>query len=277
MAKNYEPTSPFYYDQMMANNSNTVRIYKKPKGSPTGQDIEVIRGIYRDDFTFGVQNQWQSGGSSILKMVVDTIGDMITGRDTKAMLKVAGSVVDMAASANAGTGNWIEAAAPKAKEWIAKGEGLANSHIFSADDYFKSFKGSQVTLPTSLSFSLLSDNDQHDVFDDLSALLDVSVGDFETQVMGFVGVQAAPNGFNSNFMSLKQGLVIEGSIKIVYGNPDKGGFTVTNMIVSNVSFSFSKAKVLVGSKYRPLMVDVQMSVEPARMISRNDLTDMLQL
>lgn len=277
MAKNYSSDSPFYYDQMMSNRSNTVRIYKKPVLDPKSDDVPVIRGIYKDDFTFGVQNQWQSGGSSIIKMVVDTVGDMITGRDSKALLAGAGMVVDMAASANAGTGNWIDKAAPEAKKWIEAGEGLANSHIFSADDYFKSFKGSSVTLPTSLQFSLLSDDSSYDIFQDISALLDISVGDFETKVLGFVGVQAAPNGFNSNFMSLTKGLMIEGAISIHYGNPEKGGFVINNMVVSNVGFSFSKAKVVVNGKYRPLMVDVQMSIEPARMISRVDLVDMLKL
>ena len=132
-----------------------------------------------------------------------------------------------------------------------------------------------MTVPTSISFTLLSDNNTHDVFTDISALLDISVGKFETAIGGFVGVQAAPNGFNSNFLNLKEGLNIEGSIQIVFGDPELGGFTISNMVVSNIGFSFSKSKVLIGTKYRPLMVDIQMSIEPARMISRSDLTDML--
>lgn len=279
MATKYLNTSPFYYDRMMANRSNTVRIYKKPPGQPTGDDIEVIRGIYKDDFSFGVQNQWQSGGSSIIKMMVDTVGDMITGRDSKALISAAQGAVDMLEKANAGTGNWIEDAAKeiKSSKWLEKAEGLANSHIFSADDYFKSFKGSSVTVPTSVSFSLLSDNSTHDIFKDISALLDISVGKFETQIAGFVGVQAAPNGFTSNFLNLKQGLNIEGSIKIKFGNPAAGGFEVSNMVVSNIAVSFSKAKVLIVDKYRPLMADIQLSIEPARMISRTDLADMLRI
>lgn len=262
MAKTYNPNSPFYYDQMMSSESKTVRILKQ-------DGTEVIRGIFKDEFTFGIQNQWQTGGSSILKMMVDTIGDMVTGRDAKllgAMAKGAISGIESAFGKSE--------ASTIATTVVDKFKNLSNSAIFSADDFFKSFKGSTVTMPSSISFSLLSDNSSYDIFNDLGSLLNISIGDFDAPSYfgGFVGVQSAPNGFKSNFLQFSPDQTIEGSVKIVYGDPKKGGYEINNMIISNVGFSFSKAKVIVGgNKYRPLMVDIQVSIEPARMLTREDI------
>lgn len=283
MAKNYKAleSSPFYYDQMMANASNTIRIYKKPKNSPNGTPIEVIRGIYKDDFSFGVQNQWQSGGGSILKMIVDSVGDMITGRDSKIYEAAASKTLDWIEEGNKGKTNWVSRNLPKVRDFVNTASDMSNSHFFSADDYFKSFKGSSVTVPTSLSFTLLSDSSGYDVYEDISALLDISIGEF-SNIEGFIGMQAPPNGFQSNFITLDKHTYIEGSVQIHFGNPERNkGFKLENMVVSNVGFSFSKSKVLITkggrSVYRPLMVDIQMSIEPARMFSREDLKSMLKL
>jgi hypothetical protein len=273
-----EGTSYFYYDRVLRNKATTVRIYNGPK--------LILRGIYKDDFHIGIQNQWQTGSSSMLKMIVDTAASFVTGRDAKMGLAMADSMLDFV---DQGTdGGWVQGLVNTGKELVKAGESLSNSHIFSADDYFKSFKGTSVTFPTNLTVTLMTDSyegasDYEDVYDKLKSILSISIGSFESWAGGFVGIQAPPNGFASAFANI--GEPIQGAVQVYYGNRNRGGYILDNMVISNLSFVMSKVMVRVSpppkdantetknkdGKFRPLFIDVQVSFEPARMMTLEDI------
>jgi hypothetical protein len=168
-----------------------------------------------------------------------------------------------------------------------------HSAFFTADDFYKTFKGTTVTFPTSLQLTLMSDEYiytnsnqtkfnkniyKSDVFDYLKRLLDVSVGNYEapeTLLNGWVGIQNAPNGFKTGSYDLNKPL-IEGSLTIHYGDESKGGFVIKNMLVSNVHFTFSKTKVEIGDNiFRPLYIDVTLTLEPAVKFTKKDIIDVI--
>lgn len=273
------PGSPFYYDQILDSQDMTVRIYNNATASDlpslSGSNL-VLTGFFKDDFYMGIQNQWQTGGSSMIKMIVDTAASFINSRDVKMWESVGDAAMGMVEKAAGDSA--IGRFASGARDLIHQAQGMSNSAIFSADDYFKSFKGSSVVFPTSMSVTLLSADRQHDIFDDLKKLLKVSIGELSTPEIagftGFVGVQAPPNGFESTFANIGQN--IKGTLTVAFGNPNRGGYIVDNLVISNVNYVFSKAKVQLNSlKYRPLYIDVQVMFEPARMMSQKDVERIL--
>lgn len=259
----------FYYDKMLDRSSNTVRIYQQDDND----NLRLIaKGFYKDDFHLSVTNQWATGDSTIVKQALDAFAGMATGRSAKIVGEMANKAVDVF-----GVGDKVihEGSKTTVNDALALIDEGTNAHYFSADDFFKSFKGTTVTFPSNIQISLLSDewNPDIDIFSKLKSILEVSVGEYKglgTETYNFVGMQNAPNGFKSGSYNLLDD--IEGSLKIVYGDPMKGGYTVNHMLISNVHFTFSKTKVEVrGGVYRPLYIDIQLMLEPAKKFTRSEI------
>lgn len=260
----------FYYDQMLDRASNTVRIYQQD-GAQTPKLI--AKGFYKDDFHLSITNQWATGDSTIVKQVVDAAAGIITGRTGKFYGDLAEKAVDATGIGSkqipyADSGYTVDRALADMKQ-------AQNSAFFTADDFFKSFKGTTVTFPSNISVTLLSDEWEptSDIYSKLKSILKVSVGGYSeigTKGFSFVGVQAAPNGFASGSYNLQDD--IKGSLKVIYGDPLKGGYVVKHMLVSNVHFTFSKTKVEVSKDtYRPLYIDCQIMLEPAKKFTRDEI------
>lgn len=70
---------------------------------------------------------------------------------------------------------------------------------------------------------------------------------------------------------------LAGALIINYGDVENGGFSVENMLVSNVHFTFSKTKVKVWDSllkrevHRPLYIDIQIMLEPGKKFTKEDL------
>lgn len=276
----FSKNSVFFYDQMMSTSALTVRVVN-------GEEV-VVRGIYKDDFHIGVQNQWQSGGNSMLKMIVDVAASFITSRDVKLVSAVAEKAAKWAESNNNEAMGDLGGASESTS--IAQGIGAmagklgeyANSHIFTADDFFKSFKGSSVTFPINLTVTLITDELRstnsrgsvvsRDVYDDLRKILDITIGEYENpkELAHFVGIQKAPNNFKSTFFNLNT--PIEGSVSVIYGDQNEGGYRVDNMLVSSANFLMSKTQVQIAKGvFRPLYIDVQLMLEPGKMMTKDDI------
>jgi len=286
----------FFYDLMMDRNANTVRIWNKD----TDEDANlIVKGFYRDDFHISIANQWSTGDSSMVKSMVDRVAGLVTSRTGKMASHYMRSTLEndsVKGLLNAGgSAVGIDNAAGKASNLLNTMSNYQHASYFTADDFYKTFKGTTVTFPSSLQVTLMSDeylypngNEDYetgklirhkkDVFTILKKILDISVGNYGApEVLGngsaWVGIQQAPNGFRTGGYDLKD-ILLEGSVRIHYGDPKMGGFVIKNMLVSNVHFTFSKTKVEVGpGMFRPLYIDVTMTLEPAKKFTKEDLID----
>lgn len=292
----------FFYDKMLDLASTTVRIIN-PKRELEGGTIKgpetIVKAFYRDDFHISITNQWQTGGSSIVKTLVDQASSFITGRVGKMATHYMQDYLGKAKSADnidKDGMDWVD----KTASIISDIQGIQNSAFFTADDYFKSFKGTTVTFPTNIQLTLVSDewnpDKENDVFYQLKKLMDVSIGDYSTDgIIGWVGIQSAPNDFRTGGMELKDD--VKGTLVVVYGDPERGGYRIDNMVISNLHFTFSKTKVQIGETtneveetnpdntktkkkvttgiFRPLYIDIQIMLEPAQKYTKEDVKDTL--
>lgn len=255
----------FLYDDYLDNPNTTVRIYN----TNNNNDL-ILKAFYQDDFHISITNQWNTGDSTIVKQLVDSAASLITGRTGKLFTEFA---------------NWgLSKINPESKEGQRLKSGLQglvnqasryqNAHIFSADDFYKTFKGTSVTFPLNLQVQLISDemNPTEDIYDKLRKILNVSIGDYESAVKGFVGIQHAPNGFKSGTLNLSEDALLDGTLKVIYGDPNRGGYSLDNMVISNVHATFSKTKVEIRSNvFRPLYIDLQVLLEPGKKFTKTDL------
>lgn len=255
----------FLYDDYLDNANTTVRIYN----TNNNNDL-ILRAFYQDDFHISITNQWQTGDSTIIKQLVDSAASVITGRSGKLYTEFA---------------NWgLNQINPGSAEGQRLKEGLQdlvneaskyqNAHIFSADDFYKTFKGTTVTFPLNLQVQLVSDemNPTEDIYDKLRKILSVSIGDYNSGPLGFVGIQHAPNGFKSGTLNLSTDTLLEGTLKVIYGDPNRGGYSLDNMVISNVHATFSKTKVEIRPNvFRPLYIDLQVLLEPGKKFTKVDL------
>jgi hypothetical protein len=302
----------FYYDKVLADDATTMRVYN------SADNKLILTGVYKDDFFIGIQNQWQSGNSSILKTAVDTVASYLTGSDAKFASAAVSWIGDTVIN-NADQQRYKDIG-QGIKNFGERMEQVSNSHIFSSDDYFKAFKGTSVTFPTNMSVTLLTDSyfgvpghRDKDIYDILRNVLSISIGEMKDvgamtgieAFSGFVGIQAPPNLYKADFSNI--GIEdMEGTIHVVFGDPSKGGFTVKNLVVSSVQFNISKTMVQVSPMppklieenpfgmvkdkngwaaqfnakkqkviVRPLFIDINLSFEPAKMMTLNDITKIL--
>lgn len=264
----------FFYDRMLQRPSNTVRIYQQD----TDKTPElIVTGFYRDDFHMSITNQWATGDSTMVKQVVDSVAGMITGRGAQMFGHLANEIVDAVGVRNTaipGTGGKY-----KVDDVMKQIDKSVHAHYFTADDFYKNFKGTTVTYPTNIQVTLVSDEwePKEDIFQQLRKIIDVSIGEYQglgLEINGedydFIGIQHAPNGFRSGSYNLRD--PIKGSLKIIYGDPLKGGVVVGNMLISNVHFTFSKAKVEIRKgEFRPLYIDVQIMLEPGKKFTKQEV------
>lgn len=263
----------FLYDEHLDNPATTIRVYNHARNNEL-----VVKAFYQDDFHMSITNQWSTGDSTILKTLVDSAASLVTGRGAQTLQKAAEWGMDWATKGldakNKSTG-FIG----KVNSAINSMGNLVNSKIYTADDFYKTFKGSNVTFPLNLQVTLVSDEmfPKEDIYDKLRKILNVSIGDYNSTGFGFIGIQNAPNGFRTGGLDLnEENKIMDGTLKVAYGDPLRGGYTLNNMLISNVHCTFSKTKVQIDpSTWRPLYVDVQIMLEPGRKFTQSDIVNSL--
>jgi hypothetical protein len=288
--KKTNPKVKFLYDEHLENEATTIRVYTIDKD--TGAlDGEVFKAFFQDDFHMIISNTWNTGDSTIIKTLVDSAAKVITGRSAKMLTSVTSSALDWA-SKDLKEGDDGYKFANWAKNAVNSAQDYQQSAFLTADDFYKTFKGTNVTFPLSLNLTLVSDevlpsvnrktrfdslDHTSDIYYKLQKILEVSIGDYESVLNDFIGVQKAPNGYKSAGWSIGTENPLEGSLTVLYGDLKKGGFKLTNMLISNIHCTFSKTKVKIsppGEKselWRPLYIDVQIMLEPGRKFTKDDI------
>jgi len=206
----------FFYDQQLEQASNTVRI--RNTGKNKGE--EIMRAFFIDDFHLTLSNQWSTGDSTIVKGLVDSAQNFVTSRTGRTVSHYLKKSIDAVTSGMDKSDDGYKLLG-NLKGGLETLSGYQNSTFFTADDFYKTFKGTTVTFPISLSISLVSDSMTEDIFDRLKKLLSVSIGDYST-FLTFIGIQGAPNGFESGGYNITSTEEIKGSVNVIYGDPDFG-------------------------------------------------------
>jgi hypothetical protein len=261
----------FLYDEHLDNPSTTIRVYN----TKDNNDL-IMKAFYQDDFHMSITNMWSTGEGGMMKGLVDAAAKMVTSRDGRMMADMGKKLLDSSRSTmKEGT------AGRRMADNLANGfdtlRRYQHASFFSADDFYKTFKGTNVTFPLNFQVTLVSDekNPKLDIYDKLRKLLNVSIGDYDTTAGGYVGIQHAPNGFESGGFDLADSSVLmEGTLRVTYGNPREGGYVLNNMLISNIHCTFSKTKVQVGDNtWRPLYIDVQVMLEPGKKFTKDDIAN----
>lgn len=262
----------FYADQQLELGEMTVKVI-----SSGGENPWVVRGWLREDFAVGIQNNWNSGDSTIMKQIVDGAAKFITSRDAKTYTEIASKGLGMAKGL-VSSGSKGHAMITELQGMVNKAGAYTNSHIFSADDFYKSFKGTNINIPSNITITLITDALDRDVYEDVNRLFGASIGEFQSPLSGFVGIQLPPNGFRSTTNNLKDGVQIPGTLNMEVGNNEKGGFRLTNLVINSVNLVASTTKVkLSNGQYRPLYIDVSVGLEPARKYTPDDMRNMFKI
>lgn len=268
----------FLYDEDLDNPATSIRVYNTNET----KDL-VLKAFYQQDFNMTITNRWNTGDLSMAGQLVNSVGSMVTSRDGRMLTEFMDSGLKSMGSTGDEEGDRLKS---NMSGMVNKLQEYQHAHIFSAEEFFKTFKGSNVTFPLNLSVSLLSDEinsggnkDSSDIFIRLSNIIKVTLGDYLTaDPLGFVGIQKAPNGFKSKTFNLAEDANLDGSLVVVFGDPLKGGFTLNNMLMSSVQVTFSKTQVEIrDGVFRPLYIDVQVMLEPGKKFTKTDIEKNLGL
>lgn len=277
----------FLYDKMIENPATTIRIYKTINSEGSGYSELVAKGFFTNDFYVNITNSWGGDDGSMISGALNTaksFAQQAISRDAKAVTGVFSSIAKLG-SENFDKGGLAQRAFSSADKLLDKVQDLQNSAILTSNDFYKTFKGTQVSFPMSITIELLSSQtremdeqgENSDIYEKLKKILDVSIGEYETELYLF-GIQLPPNGYNSGseINLTNPTALIEGSLSAVWGEPGKGGMEVKNLVISSVQLSFSKTKVKIApNTYRPLKITVNIMMETAKKFTKPNLLNTL--
>lgn len=266
---NASSSSDFYYDRELATREKTVRLYDFDTAQP------IITGIISDsDYGFNISNNW-GGNSTVIDTIINTVGGLLTGTTGKMVADTVDSIAGLF-----GLDKYTEGF----KE-------LANSKIYSASETIKAFNGTDIdfngagTIKTRFIHNPKSGKT---VIDAVKGLLKYCVGFQPDDLLGleqWIGVQFPPNGYCWSFDNISTTGRIKKTLSLFIGT----SIRIDNLLVSKLSVNFSSQTIMSPGKINsasgynhyfgeatnfPAFADVEISLEPARKISRRDILDM---
>lgn len=272
-----------FYDNQLATDSLTWRLYASGKGTPSGSNL-VLTGLLgdtevnysvshefseaSDKITNGASavsdkiNEWMSAirvGSS----VVSTVQDLATKASNSKLfegasdvLKGVSSGIDSAKNFDLGGGNTL-------------GSKLS-SRFVSALDFIKVFKGTSVSIELpKLEVLLFNDDNGATVTKKVEDLNDVFIGDIN-DAAGIFGLQDAPNGYIPSYQGISETTKFEGTFTLQLG--DK--YSIDNLIVKDYNVTLSQMKQIGSSE--PLYAEVSVSLDFASYVSKKHIAKFLR-
>lgn len=278
----------------------------------TEQPNLCVRGIMhgQEDFTFQISNDYSTGDESVVGQVLGQVGGYVRelqkqstlynnrGKLSKMLGSYANGLSDMAKEGlnssdftdkvkgvsmglggiAAGVGKSIVDGSGKIIDMI-KGLGvntdrLMNSHFISAADVVRRYQGStvQMNLPPLDVFIFHNSNmTSPNVIHMVQAIVQQCLGDLK-DADGIIGLQEAPGGYKARFDNLNtevNKVTIPGTWSLTWG-----GYTINNLIVTNVQVDMSKFNAMDSQGYDtgdPLYAKLTMQLDRAAYVSKSDL------
>lgn len=278
----------------------------------TEQPNLCVRGIMhgQEDFTFQISNDYSTGDESIIGQVLGQVGGHVRDLQKQSTLynsrakltKILGSYADGLAdmakegfSSNdlmdkkKGVGMGLGSAAAWGGEKLVEGatiitdmlsklgvnsDRLMNSHFISAADVVRRYQGStvQMNLPPLDVFIFHNSNmEAPNVIHMVQAIVQQCLGDLK-DAEGIIGLQEAPGGYKAQFDNLNtevRKVTIPGTWSLTWG-----GYTINNLIVTNVQVDMSKFNAMDSQGYDtgdPLYARLTLQLDRAAYVSKSDL------
>jgi hypothetical protein len=278
----------------------------------TEQPNLCVRGIMhgQEDFTFQISNDYSTGDESVIGQVLGQVGGHIRDLQKQSTLynsrakltKILGSYADGLAdmakegfssndlmdkikgvgmglgSAAAWGGEKLVEGATKFTDMLSKlgvnSDRLMNSHFISAADVVRRYQGStvQMNLPPLDVFIFHNSNmEAPNVIHMVQAIVQQCLGDLK-DAEGIIGLQEAPGGYKAQFDNLNtevRKVTIPGTWSLTWG-----GYTINNLIVTNVQVDMSKFNAMDSQGYDtgdPLYARLTLQLDRAAYVSKSDL------
>lgn len=258
----------FFYDRYLEDNGRTIRLYQSDMN---GKAKKLITGFLSEIPTITVANEWGNSGTTLVSTIVDAIGGVMNsslGIRAAESIENIGNYLPMDKVLGAGSKDEF-------KGFMSKVKTLQNAHITGIENLIKTYKGTSVTLSgMNLKIVMLNSSLTTDIRSELNNLLAVTTGTFDADYSfkGLVGTQLAPNGYTIKYDSALEG-IMAGTFILEIGNILK----IPNILVSNVEYKISPVCVMDNngnSTGEPLFIEVDVSVELARIITPNELSSL---
>lgn len=278
----------------------------------TEQPNLCVRGIMhgQEDFTFQISNDYGTGDESMVGQFLGQVGGVVrelqkqstlyNSKDkmSKMLGDYASSMTDMAkeglssnnlmdkakgvgmalggAASALGSGilNKAGGIIDKMKDLGLNTDRLMNFHFISAADVVRRYQGStvQMNLPPLEVFIFHNSNMMTpNVIHMVQAIVQQCLGDLK-DAEGIIGLQEAPGGYKAQFDNLNtevRKVTIPGTWSLTWG-----GYTINNLIVTNVQVDMSKFNAMDSQGYDtgdPLYARLTLSLDRAAYVSKSDL------
>lgn len=302
----------FYVQELL--NSNTS--WELEHKITTGSNLK-LRGIFTDDdVSFNISNSFGTGGLSdtVLGNVSNAVKNLHTkvtnwtpvansGADIMGMLGDGISEVtdqvdklfkggegffqDKEGKSSLG-GNWSKGYSDfynKTHQLFGdikvNPSRIMNSKFISAVDLVKSFQGTDMkySLPTMKCWIFHNSQEKKtNVKSMIKAIINTCAGDV-SDVEGIVGLQYSPGEYRPEFTKvINQSKYHNGRGFHGTWNLTMGGYTIYNLVISNIDVSMSKFNAIDydgNDSGDPLYAELSITVEPASFISKRDMIDTL--
>lgn len=278
----------------------------------TEQPNLCVRGIMhgQEDFTFQISNDYGTGDESIVGQFLGQVGGAVRelqkqgtlynsraklqnllgnyaeglkgmaeeGLNSNTFMDKAKGLAMGLTGAAASIGEKMVGASGKVVDAI-KGLGvntdrLMNSHFVSAADVVRRYQGStvQMNLPPLDVFIFHNSNmNTPNVIHMVQAIVQQCLGDLK-DAEGIIGLQEAPGGYRAQFDNLNtevRKVTIPGTWSLTWG-----GYTINNLIVTNVQVDMSKFNAMDSQGYDtgdPLYARLTLQLDRAAYVSKSDL------
>ena len=278
----------------------------------TEQPNLCVRGIMhgQEDFTFQISNDYSTGDESVIGQVLGQVGGHVRDLQKQSTLynsrakltKILGSYADGLAdmakeglasndimdkikgvgmgvgSMAAGLGKWVTEKGSAVTDMLSSlginTDRLMNSHFVSAADVVRRYQGStvQMNLPPLDVFIFHNSNmEAPNVIHMVQAIVQQCLGDLK-DAEGIIGLQEAPGGYKAQFDNLNtevRKVTIPGTWSLTWG-----GYTINNLIVTNVQVDMSKFNAMDSQGYDtgdPLYARLTLQLDRAAYVSKSDL------
>ena len=262
----------FYYDALLQEKELTFRLVgkKSAKVGSTGSssDVQVIlKDFIKSNLSVSISHSYQYGDIGLAQIVENlraSWADIMNMADGKMTNEIAALL-----NALGLTSSLFQ---------FSSGKGQIIN--VPPSDYFKTFTGTDVSLPLTFSSRLYSRVDENNVIvppiETLKAMFDYVIGDIKQSEQINTSASATksatyysygpPHGYNP--YQVGEDWKIEGGLTLYYGNQA----VINDLVLKDFDYTFSREVDLNGS---PLYIDITFTLIPALMIKLSNLQDSL--
>lgn len=284
----------FYYDRMMNNTSLTYRLYGRKfvdSDFKVGEDVKnahsdeniillpgsdkkiiqpILSDFIRNPLSVSVAHNWGAGDNGLAGIISNVRTKMSEFKSQITSLKDTSTVaIDEIVRMFDSLNDTVNG-----KDGASTLSAFANIQTIAASDYFRVFRGTEVSVPISLNCKLVYRSFLGKWMTPKEQLLRIidyfmgpsAVDNKDNPSSMNVG---APHGYNSAGTNISN---ISGGLVLRWGD----SITVRDLLLSDFNFSMSKEMLYLGrnkTPTSPMMIDVNFTLIPATIFTKQNVKD----